>query len=199
MKKKLYLLIALVFIQCSNDTSTLSEKERNFAITQLNTSKETLLSTIDGLSDAQLHFKEDDTSWSIAECTEHITIFVDKVFEILEESLELPANPERRKDVKFSDKELIAHVQDRTNKTKTDEDNEPNNIYGDHDATIKAYKQKLDEHINYLRTTNDDLRNHYVNFGSVDTYQIFLYMAAHTNRHIAQIIEIKSSVNFPKD
>ncbi|MDY8136069.1 DinB family protein [Aquimarina sp. 2201CG5-10] len=193
------LLVSLLCIQCNYNNTELSINERDFAITQLDRSKDSLLSTIDGLSDTQLEFKSDEASWSIAECVEHVTIFVDEVFEILEESLALPANPERRKDVKFSDEELIAFVQDRTNKTKTQEDFEPNKIYGDNDQTINIYLDKLKKHIDYLQNTKDDLRNHYVNFGTVDAYQIFLYMAAHTNRHIAQIKEIKNNVHFPKN
>ncbi|MDC8003682.1 DinB family protein [Aureisphaera galaxeae] len=199
MRKLLMLFIFVLFIQCSSDNSVLSKKERDYAISQLNTSKNQLLTAIEGLSDAQLHFKSDEASWSIAECTEHITLFVDEVFEILEESLELPANPERRKDVKYSDEELMAYVQDRTDKTKTDEDYEPNKIYGDHTATINAYKKKMEKHVYYIQTTEDDLRNHYVNFGTVDTFQLFLYMAAHTHRHIAQINEVKNDKNFPKN
>lgn len=199
MRNFLITLIPLLFIQCSSTTIELSKKERDFAIDQLNNSKDTLLRAINGLSSEQLNFKVDESSWSIAACTEHITIFVDEVFDILEESLELPANPERRKDVKFSDKELIAFVQDRTNKTKTQEDYEPHKMYGDHLSTVNTYKRKLQNHMDYLKTTKDDLRNHYVNFGTVDAYQIFLYMAAHTHRHTAQIKEIKSNTNFPKN
>lgn len=199
MRILLTLLILLLFIQCTDDTTQLSKKERDFAITQLNNSRDNLLSTVNGLSEAQLNFKSDTTSWSIAECTEHITIFVDGVSEILEESLELPANPERRKDVKFSDEELIALVQDRSNKTKTEEEYQPHKTYGNSIATLDIFNQKLDQHIKYLKTTRDDLRNHYANFGTVDTYQIFLYMGAHTSRHIAQINEIKNHVNFPKN
>ncbi|SNY99438.1 DinB family protein [Flagellimonas pacifica] len=198
MRKILIPFMLLIFIQCSSDTK-LSKKERDFAIGELNKSKDNLLSTIDSLSIEQLNFKINETSWSVAECTEHVTIFVDKVFEILEESLELPSNPERRKDVKFSDKELIAFVQDRANKTKTEEDFEPNNTFGSHTKTVNTYKVKLEKHIDYLKKTKDDLRNHYVNFGTIDTYQLFLYMAAHTNRHIEQIKEIKNDINFPKN
>lgn len=198
MKKLLIPLALFMFIQCSNNTE-LSKKERDFAITEINTSKDNFLNTIDNLSIEQLNFKANDVSWSIAECTEHVTIFINEVFEILEESLELPSNPERRKDVKFSDKELIAFVQNRTNKSKTQKDYEPNKTFGSHTNTVKTYKRKLKKHIQYLKNTKDDLRNHYVNFGTVDAYQIFLYMAAHTNRHIEQIKEIKNNINFPKN
>jgi hypothetical protein len=199
MRKKIIPLILLLFAQCLNDNPELSKRERSFAITELNKSRNNLLSAIEGLSDMQLNFKSNEDSWSISECTEHLTIFGNEVFEILNESLELPANPERRKDVKFSDEELIVFVQDRTHKAKTEEGFEPNNLYANHTTIVNTYKKQLDKHIRYLETTKDDLRNHYVNFGTIDTYQIFLYMAAHTNRHIEQIKEIKNNTNFPKN
>ncbi len=191
-------LILLLCIQCKNAT-TLSEEERNFATTELDRSKDNLLQSIKGLSDTQLYFTPDEVSWSIAECVEHLTLFSTELFEILEESLELPANPERRKDVKFSDKDLMIYVRDRTKKATTEEDFEPKNTDGNHTATLTTYLDNLEKHINYLKSTQDDLRNHYVNFGTVDAYQIFLYMAAHTNRHIEQIEEIKNTTNFPKN
>ncbi|MDT7833299.1 DinB family protein [Flavobacteriaceae bacterium S356] len=197
MRQICTLFIALLCIQCANDTNQLSEKEREFAIEELNKSRNNLLKSIANLNAIQLNFKSDTTSWSISENTEHVTLFIDEVFEILEESLELPANPERRKDVKFSDKELIDFIQNRANKNKTLEDFEPRSTYGDHVETVNILEKKLAKHINYLKTTKDDLRNHYVNFGTVDAYQIFLYMAAHTNRHVAQIKEIKNHINFP--
>lgn len=199
MRKIVLPLITLLFLQCTDNTKQLSKEERNFAITELNTSQRNLLGSLEGLTASQLNFKSDSTSWSISECTEHVTLFIDEVFEILKESLELPADPERRKDVKFSDRELIDFIQDRTNKNKTLEDFIPKKTFGDQNATIISYNEKLAKHIDYLETTNDDLRNHYVNFGTVDAYQIFLYMVAHTNRHVAQIKEIKNHINFPKN
>lgn len=199
MRKILILFLFLLCIQCSQNKTVLTEQERNFAITELDNSKNSLQQVLKGLSDTQLYFKNDKTSWSIAECVEHLTLFSSELFDILDESLELPSNPERRKDVKFSDDELIAFVQDRTNKNKTEEDFEPKSTYKNHAATINAYLENLEKHVNYLKSTKDDLRNHYVSFGTVDAYQIFLYMAAHTNRHIKQIKEIKNTINFPKN
>ncbi|WP_299107265.1 DinB family protein [uncultured Tenacibaculum sp.] len=192
------LVISFLSVQCK-DTTTLTAKEREFAITELNKSKDNLLKAIKDLNEAQFYFKVDENTWSIAECVEHVTLFVDEVFEILDESLELPANPDRRKDVKFSDNELLLFVQDRTTKSKTQEEFQPNKTYENPSETIDIFQEKLEKHIAYLENTKDDLRNHYVNFGTVDAYQIFLYMAAHTNRHIAQIEEIKKNKHFSKN
>lgn len=199
--KKVLIPILILFVQCSTDSDTqLTQEERDFAMNELRSSRDHLLRTIDGLSEAQLNYKSNVSSWSIAQCAEHITLFENQVFEMLEESLELPASPERRKDVKNTDEELMAIIIDRTsNKAKTQEDLEPNGNYGNHNSTIIEFEAKRKKHINYIKTTKDDLRNHFTGFGTIDTYQIFLYMSAHTERHILQIKEIKNNANFPKN
>jgi len=54
--------------------------------------------------------------------------------------------------------------------------------------------------INFVKTTPDDLRNHIVTmpFGSLDDYQMVLFIGAHTNRHVAQMKEVMADPNFPK-
>ena len=198
--KKILIPFLILFVQCSTTSDTeLTNEERDFVINELRTSKENLLNAINGLSEAQLNYNSSETSWSIAQCTEHITIFENQVFEILEESLELPASPERRKDLRFTDKELIVFIKNRTKRQETQEDLEPSGKYGNHNSTIKEFKEKREKHIKYMKTTKDDLRNHFANFGALDTYQIILYMSAHTERHIEQIKEIKNNTNFPNN
>ena len=53
----------------------------------------------------------------------------------------------------------------------------------------------------FVTTTNDDLRDHVVvlPFGSFDSYQMILFIAAHSNRHTQQIEEVKADPNFPKN
>ena len=130
--KKILIPFLILFIQCSTTSNNeLTKEERDFAINELRSSRNNLLSSINGLSEVQLNYKSSESSWSIAQCAEHITIFENQVFEILEESLELPANPERREGVKNTDKELMAKIIDRTtNKAETQEDLEPNGKYG---------------------------------------------------------------------
>ncbi len=198
--RKILIPFLVLFIQCSTTSKNeLTKEERDFAINELNSSRDNLLSAIEGLNEAQLNYKDSETSWSIVQCAEHITIFENQVFEILEESLELPANPERREGVEYTDKELMARIIDRTDKTKTQEDLEPSGKYGNHDSTVKEFIEKREKHINYIKTTKDDLRNHFANFGSIDAYQVILYMSSHTNRHIQQIKEIKNNANSPNN
>jgi len=64
---------------------------------------------------------------------------------------------------------------------------------------VADFKQKRAQHIEYIKSTTEDLRDHIVEtpFGSVDCYQLFLLIASHSNRHMQQIDEIKATEGFP--
>ncbi|MCI0750312.1 MAG: DinB family protein, partial [Flammeovirgaceae bacterium] len=62
---------------------------------------------------------------------------------------------------------------------------------------------KRDGNIKYVNKTSEDLRNHFFTFpveaiGTLDSYQLFIFMAGHTKRHTLQIEEVKGNPNFPK-
>jgi len=68
---------------------------------------------------------------------------------------------------------------------------------------LKEFLAKREPNTQYVNTTADDLRNHFFTFpvealGTVDSYQLFLFMAGHTKRHTLQIEEVKSNPAFPK-
>ena len=55
--------------------------------------------------------------------------------------------------------------------------------------------------IEFLKTTQEDLRGHCIDaqfLKCMDTYQWILMLSAHTERHLAQLMEVKADPNFPK-
>ena len=86
---------------------------------------------------------------------------------------------------------------------QTQEAFKPTGKFGSFKATVKEFTSKRDETIKYIKSTNDDLRNHFFTFpvealGTMDSYQLFLFMTGHTKRHTLQIEEVKSNPAFPK-
>ncbi|MEO0526381.1 MAG: DinB family protein, partial [Bacteroidota bacterium] len=67
MKKIIFPVIALVLVGFGLIKTGLTDSEREFAIKEMTRTHDHLMHTIEGLSKAQLHFKADPTSWSIAE------------------------------------------------------------------------------------------------------------------------------------
>ena len=67
----------------------------------------------------------------------------------------------------------------------------------DVDRQIEAYRKQHARLLQYVRTTPDDLRSHYVERQGSDAYQWTLLISTHEQRHILQIREIKAHPKFP--
>lgn len=200
MKKILLPMLMLAMVSFSSSDTKLTKAERKLAATEMKGTSKHLVKSVKGLSDAQLNFKSSPNSWSIAECTEHITISENTIFGMLEGALKTAADPSKRADVKMTDEQLLKMIVDRSNKVKTSEAFEPSGKFGNHEATLNAFLEKRKANIKFVKTTEEDLRNRYqqVPFGTIDAFQILLFMSAHTERHVLQIEEVKADANFPK-
>ena len=193
-------MVALVTMSFDVPVAGLTEAERDYASKYLQETRDDLLKKVKGLTDEQLNFKATPDSWSIAECVEHIAISEGNLFAFAEQGLQQPPDSSLRKDVKMNDDGIIKMITDRTHKVKTQEAFEPTNKFGSFEATLKEFKAKRDDHIKFIKTTSQDLRNHYNDFpfGKIDTYQTILFIAAHSRRHTEQVIEVMNNPAFPK-
>ena len=194
------MIVALATMSFNVFAPTLSDAERKYASKLLQETKDNLLKKVKGLTVEQLNFKADANSWSVAECVEHIAISENNLFGFAQKSLKEPADPSKRSEVKMTDDGIVQMITDRSSKVKTQEAFEPKNNFGSFEGSLSEFKKKRDEHIKYVSTTPDDLRNHYNDFpfGKIDTYQTLLFMAAHSRRHTAQIEEVMKNPDFPK-
>ena len=199
MKKLLFVAIAFLSMSFNNSTG-ITEAERKYAVNLLQETQEDILKKVGGLSPEQLNFKPDTASWSVSECVEHIAISETNMFGFMQASLKKPADPSKRNEKKISEDDLVKMVTDRSTKRTTSEAFKPSGKFGSYEATLQEFKTKRATSINYIKTTADDLRNHYYEFpfGTLDAYQIIVFMAGHSKRHTDQIEEIMKNVNFPK-
>src|SRR6187402_2850854 len=202
MKQVKLLLFIVAFVTMSFDVPApgLTDAERDYASKYMQETKDDLLKKVKGLTPEQLNFKADANTWSIAECVEHIAISENNIFGMAQGAMQQAADPSLRKDVKTSDEEIVNMITDRTHKVKTQQPFEPTNKFGSFEASLKEFKAKRDDNIKYIKTTSDDLRNHYndMPFGKIDSYQTILFMAAHSRRHTEQIVEVMNNPGFPK-
>jgi hypothetical protein len=192
--------VAVLSMSFSLPDAGLTDAERKYAIDLLKETKDALVQKVKGLSAEQLNFKPDANTWSVAECVEHIAISENNIFGFAQMGLKEAADPSKRSEIKLTDDAVIKMITDRTTKVKTQEAFKPTGKFGSFDATLNEFKTKRDDNINYIKTTTDDLRNHYNDFpfGKVDTYQTVLFMAGHSRRHTEQISELMNNPDFPK-
>lgn len=197
--KKIIPILCSILMGFTTIQAQITKEEREAAITELTKTQDLLLTTIKGLSEEQLNYRSDVDSWSIAECVEHIAISENNLFGMAMGALQTPADPSKRGDVKMTDEQLMAIIVDRSNKVKTSEAFEPSGKFGSFEETLQAFLEKRKSNIEFVSTTDADLRNHYAQlpFGTIDAYQALIFMSGHTERHILQIVEVMENDDFP--
>jgi len=184
-------------------STTLTPEERAQALKLLQTTHDNFLKSIAGLSQKQWTFKPAPDRWSVAEVAEHITVSESTIFGLVQaRAMASPAAPEKRELVKGKDQLIIEKVPDRSHKAQAPEMLRPTGRWANEADLTKAFEDARKTTINYVQTTNDDLRDHFFDhpvFGPLDGYQWILLLATHSARHTAQIEEVKADPNFPKD
>ena len=202
MRKLLMLFATISLFSFTSIKPPLTDKERKDAIELLTQTEQGVFNSLSGLSDAQLNFKPAPDRWSIAECVKHIAASEKSLWQLTNGTLNQAANPEKRADIKATDDQLISMVESRAQKVKTIAPLEPQNTpYKSLADALSSFFTERGKLIEFVKTTNADLRDHVVTFapGSFDSYQMVLFIAAHSYRHTQQIEEVKADPNFPKN
>lgn len=195
------MILSLVVVG-SLSAETLSRGERDFAMSHLHASRKLFLDAVAGLTEAQWKFKAAPDRWSIAECAEHITLSEDAIFQlvtgkILKSEPAAGNTPATRKD----DEELVAMIRDRSQKANAPEFLKPSGKWPTKEALTEHFKRSRDRNIEFVTTTQEDLRRYATPHPvrkQMDAYQWMLLIAAHAERHTAQIEEVKAHPEFPK-
>lgn len=202
MKKLLSLLLVMsLFSFTVGNADPITSKERELLIKELKDSHDFFLKATDGLSEGQLVFKEAPEKWSIMQCMEHIALSEKLLIDMIRQSMQSPANPEKRAEVKISDEDLLKAIPDRSKKATAPEVLQPSGKFANAEEIRASFKKLRAENISYAETTQDDLRNHIMPHpavGELDSYQWMLLLSAHSRRHTLQIEEVKTSEAYPK-
>jgi hypothetical protein len=150
-----------------------------------------------GLSQEQWTYKSAPDRWSIVEITEHIALTEDGLFQLASSGLKNPASNAPAN--KIADETVIARMTDRSHKAQAPEPFKPTGRWKTPDEIVQHFLQSRDRNIAYLKTP-ENLRGFLVQspFGTLDVYQALLMIPSHTERHLAQIAEVKTSPGFPK-
>ena len=199
--RKLFFILSLPLIFSFVTTNIeLTKKEREDAVSYFKETQKAVADEIKGMSENQLKWKPADSVWSITDCVEHIALSEKNLFDWAMGTLKTEANPAKRAELKRSDEEIKKTITDRSFRVKTREGFIPTGQFGDAKQTLKVFDERREALIKYVKETKDDLRNHFAEspFGLVDTYQLLLFLSAHTKRHTLQIEELKANPGFPK-
>jgi len=192
-------LFSLAVVAISLQAEGLSQKDRDFAMSYLHATRKQVLDAVDGLTEAQWKFKQADDRWSVAQVLEHIVVTERALLGMVQKTASGPASPVPEAS-KVKDEDIMKMISSREKKVQAPEQLRPTGSLGTGASEIEQFKQARDATINYVQTTNDDLRAHSGKspLGQVDCVQWLLYIGAHSERHLAQILEVKADPKFPK-
>ena len=177
-----------------------SQADKESAIKYLESTKKGVLEATKGLSEAQWNFKAGPERWSIAQVMEHIASAEDFLRGLDQDKVMTAAAGEPGRDVKKGDDAVLATVPDRTNKVQAPQPLQPVNRFGSPEASVKHFVESRTATEDFLKNTAG-LREHVMDspMGKLDGYQFVLLIAAHSERHTKQILEVKADMNFPKN
>ena len=195
------LLLGLIPVFLFADPLTQGERDR--AMSALHASRKALADAVAGLSEAQVKFKAKPEAWSIAEITEHVAATEGFLMGYHYNLLKQPAAPEKLELAKGNDEKIMKSVAGREQKLQAPPQLAPKSAFPSIAAALEAFKAERMKTIRYVQTTDASMRDHFAdNMGPegkpADAYQMILLLAAHTDRHVAQINDVKSAAGYPK-
>lgn len=184
----------------------LEKSDRERVLSELHASRKLFLDAIAGLSQAQWIYKAGPDRWSIAEVAEHIiaaeAYLGNMVTKQMMGSAGDAAKAEgRRANNSVMDEGFLVSLRDRTQKATAPGEIVPKGIYKTPQAAADAFKAAREKTLDYARTTNDALRDHFATpfpGFEMDGVQGLLMIAGHNERHVLQMLEVKATANYPE-
>ncbi len=172
--------------------------ERQLCHDYLTSTRDKLVEATSMLSPEQFAFKPAPSQWSIAEVLEHLAVLESMVVANRLPQLcdALPGAPDR--DYRLIDANIVKNTPVRSAVFPAPEILHPTGRWSPGES-LKALIAARAQTITFLETT-PGLRQHVMAHpaaGPLDAYQWVLIIAAHTDRHLNQIQEIKTNPAFP--
>ncbi len=161
-----------------------------------------LKAELKGLSAEQFNFKPSAEQWSIAECLDHIIKTEGALLSEEKKTMEAPVDPALRSEVKMAPTDLIAMIENRSQKFKAPPEISPAQSSYEMKKLLKAYEKQRKTTWDYVNQFDAEALESHVVKGEDGNYSSGLlmgyYLPGHAMRHTAQIREVKQNPNYPK-
>ena len=158
------------------------------------------------LSEAQWRFKPAADRWSISEILEHMVIVQERVLGPIRQQLAQAPAPAAGPECHQVDAIILEKIPDRSIKAKAPDFINPAGGWSQTEALDRLF-QNYGRLAEFVEST-PDLREHVLEspplrivtngaLTMMDGYQWALTAAAHDERHVRQILEVKADSNYP--
>ena len=172
--------------------------ERDQILQYLAQSREMLARAVDGLSSEQRSFRAAADRWSVADCVEHLAVVEGNILKAIERQLQQP--PGEKPDTSGKDQVILDRVPGRVLRVKGPDTAMPNGRWPDFEESLRQFHTVRERTINFAAETQGALREYafpHPFLGPLDCYQWLLFLAAHCERHVGQMEEVKADPAFP--
>jgi len=193
-------LLLVLLLGTLAHAQSLTAADRDKALNYLESTRQGVIDATKGLSPAQWNFKSAPDRWSVAECTEHIAAAEGLLRGMIIEKVMKAPPRAAGEDVAAIDQMVMAAIPNRSHKVQAPDQLKPTNRFGSPEGSLKAFMESRNATEDFLKNTSD-LRDHAFMSPigkNLDAYEWVLYIAAHSERHTKQILEVKADPNFPR-
>lgn len=198
----LFILSSLAVVSAQNAPAKVvfTEKDREFAMKYFGETKDDYIKQLMGLSDAQLNFRSAEGRWTIAEIAEHITVVEEALFGMITNGTLKTAPSTCEKPNRVVDQMVVLSITNRQQKFQAPEAVRPNGRWKTRAELLASFEKTRNATMDFLKNIKVDMRNHFGNgpMGTLDAYQQFLFVSGHSERHLAQLKEVKADAKYPK-
>ena len=177
----------------------LSDQDRAALLQDLERSRKMFLSAVaDVTTEAQWNYKPAPDRWSVAECAAHIIAAEEFFRQNIAAALKSPPLPAAQRN-EAGDATIAKMIRDRSQRFQAPAGLEPTGKVTARPQAIKDFEATRARTVAYVKTTADPLREHGTGAppNVTTAYQLLLMLSGHTERHTAQILEVKATPGYP--
>ena len=197
--KTLAIATALSVLTPLGAAAQLTQQDRDTLIKDLERSRTIFLEAIaDVKTEAQWNYKPAPDRWSVAECAAHIIAAEEYFRQNIATTMKSPVV--KAENQAAGDATIVKMIRDRSQRFQAPAQLEPTGKVVPKPQAIKDFEATRAKTLDYVRTTKDALRDHALGNPPQQStaYQLVLMLSGHTERHTAQLLEVKASAGYPK-
>src|SRR5687768_4685881 len=160
MRSKTLTAALVVLVGTTSTTaSTLTPVERQHLVAHLEMTAAWLADEVADLTPSQAGFRPAPDAWTIAEVVDHLVVVAPIYWQDLQSALKQPAGG---RTSAMEDEDVLWYGIDRTAKEQAIPGERPAGNLRDLRAAMESYRKHHDRLLQYVKTTDDHLRNHIV-------------------------------------
>jgi len=170
----------------------MNDVDRQLFLEGLQESRESFLSSLSGVSDAEAVWKPAEDRWSILECAEHVAAVEGGMLRLIGKGVPLdaavPHDPSREENIR-------KNAANRSRPLAAPELAHPRGRFVALSDAVEQFTKRREESTRYVESCSDDLRRlavlHPV-FGEITCHECLWLLIGHPARHAEQIREIRA-------